>query len=172
MDGPIVCARFFDLFAFPKKASPHHCGLPWAIRCSGGQSVVFTRTSQPVQKVIEHSKRSCALACDGATESVDIRILGHDQGTQSNSHAEPLTGFKAKTLLGESFLGQRLLCRHGRVGCRDDSQVRKISRGKERESEHSSTNRLLKNSQNRRNLCLLVALSSHNLLTLVLEAFY
>jgi hypothetical protein len=34
----IVCARFFDLFACPKKASPHHCGLPWAILCDRGRA--------------------------------------------------------------------------------------------------------------------------------------
>jgi hypothetical protein len=45
MVGPIVCARFFDFFAYPKKVTPHPCGLPWANK-------VRTRTSVAVDPAV------------------------------------------------------------------------------------------------------------------------
>ncbi len=48
MDGSIICPRFFDFFAEPKKASPHRCGLPWAVLCGCGQPGALSRPSRSV----------------------------------------------------------------------------------------------------------------------------
>jgi hypothetical protein len=67
MAGPVLCARFFDFFAFPKKASPHRCGPPWAAKVRTREVTAILLGRHSPRKVKSRTasaglRRGCATA--------------------------------------------------------------------------------------------------------------
>jgi hypothetical protein len=72
---------------------------------------------------IECAARSRAPGGDGATEGIGVASVGPIKGSDIDEIVSPVSIFEKETILGQSFLGQGLLCGHRRVGCGYDAQV-------------------------------------------------
>jgi hypothetical protein len=100
----------------------------------------------------ECSKRSCASDRDGAAKA--LHFGSHGACKRSNVHedlqAVPIS--QKKALLGQSFLGKGLLCRHRRNRRRNDPQVRKASR-EERTPDRTTPTGYLRRTLRRNPAC-------------------
>ena len=63
----------------------------------------------------ERASGSCAFAGEGATEAVDIGADGRPEGTHRDTLVQCISEHAQEAVLGQSFLGQGLLRRYGRV---------------------------------------------------------
>ena len=63
----------------------------------------------------ERPGRPCALAAEGAAEVVDIGADGGPERTYRDSTVQHISEFAKEAVLGESFLGERILRRYGRT---------------------------------------------------------
>lgn len=79
---------------------------------------------------IERTAGPRAPDCAGAAEGSDLRPDGESEGAVIDQGIQAVQASEEKALLGQSFLVQRILRRHGWSGCGDDSEVREIP-GKE-----------------------------------------
>ena len=59
---------------------------------------------------VKCAARSCAFVSKSATESINIEADGHGKRTNGNSDIQAISIFKTKAVLGESLLGERVLC--------------------------------------------------------------
>ncbi len=75
----------------------------------------------------ERAVGSCTFGCDDSTEGIDFRIVGTAQGPDIDANVSSVSAFEKETVLGQPFLGQRLLCRHHWIGCGHDTQVCPLS---------------------------------------------
>jgi hypothetical protein len=66
---------------------------------------------------------SCACSVDDPPEDIDISSAGPGEGSDLDEVVSPVSVFEEKTVLGESFLGQGLLCGHSGIGCGHDTKV-------------------------------------------------
>lgn len=64
---------------------------------------------------VEHSGRSCASIGDDTAEAVGIGLHGHREGANGDTCSQEIPAPEAETLLGQSFLGQRILRGYGRA---------------------------------------------------------
>ena len=76
--------------------------------CHGILSAVGVRDSGD-----EHSGGPCAFVGKGATEDVDLRVNGRPERTNRNSVIQSVSDVTQEALLGQSLLGQGVLCGHG-----------------------------------------------------------
>jgi hypothetical protein len=81
--------------------------------------------------------RVCGLRADGAecaagsrassgddpAEGINIRFVGSVEGTDFDEAVPPVSVFEEEAVLGQSFLGQGILCGHSGIGCGHDMQV-------------------------------------------------
>jgi len=72
---------------------------------------------------VERTARSCASAGDDPAEGVDIGFAGAIEGAELDEAVPPVSVFEEEAVLGESFLGQGLLCGHRGFGYGHDTQV-------------------------------------------------
>ena len=68
-----------------------------------------------VELNVQVESRSPACAC--SAEGVYLRIGRHAEGSQCHSCFQAVSLSEGEALLGESFLGARLLCGYGGSGC-------------------------------------------------------
>jgi hypothetical protein len=73
---------------------------------------------------IERAGGSCALVGKGATEIIGIRLDGHIERSDGDKVVQRISVSEEAPLLGQSFLGKRLLCWHGRAEQRNDPEIR------------------------------------------------
>jgi hypothetical protein len=70
----------------------------------------------------------CTSGGDGTTEAIDIGLAREIEGAECDAIVSPVSALEEETLLGQPFLGERILCGHSRLGCRNDPQVCAVSR--------------------------------------------
>src|SRR5512147_3142753 len=75
----------------------------------------------------ECAARSRAPGGDDPAEGIDIGAAGAVEGADIDEAVPPVSVFEEEAVLGESFLGQGLLCGHGGIGCGHDTQVCPLS---------------------------------------------
>jgi len=66
---------------------------------------------------------SCASGGDDPAEGIDIGVAGPVEGSDVDGVVPPVSVLEEKAVLGQSFLGQGLLCGHSGIGCGHDTQV-------------------------------------------------
>ena len=66
---------------------------------------------------------SCACSVDDPAEGIDIRSAGAGEGADLDEVVSPVSVFEEEAILGQSFLGHRLLCGHCGVRCGHDTPV-------------------------------------------------
>jgi hypothetical protein len=71
---------------------------------------------------------SCTSGVDGTAEAIDIRLTWEIEGAECDAIVSPVSALEEETLLGQPFLGKRILCGYSRLGCRNDPQVCAIPR--------------------------------------------
>ena len=71
---------------------------------------------------------SCAFVGKGAAEVVDFGVDGRPERTHGDSDVYAVPDVTQEALLGESFLGQRVLRRYGWTERGHDSKIRAVSR--------------------------------------------
>ena len=81
---------------------------------------------------------SRASGSDDPAEGVDIRTAGSGEGSDLDEVVSPVSVFEEEALLGQSFLGKRLLCGHRGIGCGHDTQVCPLP-GEERAADGANT---------------------------------
>ena len=72
---------------------------------------------------IECATGPCSSDRDGATQGGDFHIDGSAKGPKFDADFPAVSAFEKTGILGQSFLVQGLLCRHGGFGCGHDTQV-------------------------------------------------
>ena len=77
---------------------------------------------------VERSSGPCALGVDGSSQGGDIATDGSSEGADLDAIVSSVSAIEEEAILGQSFLGQRLLCGHGGSGCGNDTQVCALSR--------------------------------------------
>ena len=82
----------------------------------------------------ERSARSCALTGEGAAEAIDLGGDGRPERTYCDPIVYAVSESAQEAVLGESFLGQRLLRGYGRTEQRYDPKIRKVPRKRRAES--------------------------------------
>ena len=73
------------------------------------------------------AKRPRAFVGEDSAEAFDIGIDGHVERANCDSDIHGVPVSEEAPLLGQSFLGERLLCGHGRAEQRNDSEIRAVS---------------------------------------------
>jgi len=76
---------------------------------------------------VERSTRPCAPGDDGTAQAGDIVIDGSTEGPDIDALVSPVPEFEEEAILGQSFLVQRVLRRHGGPECGHDTQVCPLS---------------------------------------------
>ena len=107
---------------------------------------------------VERAKRPRASVGHGTAEGVDFGSDGTSQGTDGDEGIPSVPRTEEKALLGQSFLGQGILCRHNWSGCRNDPKVCPTS-GAEREIRGATAVRRL-GPPKRRHSCALPPLGA------------
>jgi len=87
---------------------------------------------------IERASGSCASGVDDSAEGIGIGVAGAFEGADIDEDVPAVPAFEEEALLGESLLGQRLLCRHGGIGCGHDTEVCPLP-GKERTADGATS---------------------------------
>lgn len=77
---------------------------------------------------VECADGSCAFVGESAAEVIDIGTHGCPERTHRDQAIHCISADAEKALLGQSFLGERLLCRYGRTRQRDDQEIRQVPR--------------------------------------------
>src|SRR5208337_1570035 len=75
----------------------------------------------------ERAGGSCAFDRASSAEAVDLRIHGAAEGKERDPGVQRVSGIATAPLLGQSLLGAGVLCRHGGVGPRNDTEVCKMA---------------------------------------------
>ena len=76
----------------------------------------------------EHSGGSRAFVSKGAAEDVNLGLNGRPERAYGDPVVQSVSDVTQETLLGQSFLGQRVLRGHGRSRQRHDTEVCAVSR--------------------------------------------
>ena len=75
---------------------------------------------------IECAKRPRAFAGEGSAEAFDIGIDGHSERENCDSDIQCVSVSEETPVLGQSFLGERLLCGYGWAEQRNDPEIRAV----------------------------------------------
>jgi hypothetical protein len=90
----------------------------------------------------ECPNRSCAYGDNGTAKDIHIGVVGKAEGPNLDEVVPSVSAVKEEAILGQSFLGERLLCGYSRTGCGYGAQVCALP-GKERATVGADeTNRL------------------------------
>ena len=65
---------------------------------------------------VECSKRSCACDIGNTAEVFGVRSDGNVEGEDDDQDVPEFSGDEKEAVLGESFLGERILCEHDWAG--------------------------------------------------------
>jgi hypothetical protein len=76
----------------------------------------------------ERASRSCASAGKDSAKNIRVGVGWNIERADSHTAIQCIFVSQETPLLGQSFLGEGLLRRHGRVERRNDTKVRAISR--------------------------------------------
>ena len=82
---------------------------------------------------IERPARSRSSCFDDSAEGIGFGITGSVKGSDVDEDVQPVPGVEEEAVLGQSFLGQRVLCGYGGSGCGHDTEVCPLS-GEKREA--------------------------------------
>lgn len=63
----------------------------------------------------EHSGGSCAFVGKGAAEAIDLGADGRPERTYGDTVVHGVSDVTQEAVLGQSFLGERVLCGYGRA---------------------------------------------------------
>ena len=74
----------------------------------------------------ECAKRPRAFVGEGSAEAFDIGIDGHSERANRDSDIQCVSVSEETPLLGQSFLGERLLCGYGWAEQRNDPEIRAV----------------------------------------------
>ena len=72
---------------------------------------------------VECSKGSCACDIGDSAEVFSVGSAGDVEGKDGDQDVSNFSWDEEETILGESFLGERVLCEHDRVGWREDQEI-------------------------------------------------
>ena len=84
---------------------------------------------------IECSEGSRACDIGNCAEVFSIRSDGNVEGKDSDQDVSEISGDEEEAVLGESFLGERVLCEHDRVGRGEDKKYVQYQEEEERQEE-------------------------------------
>ena len=77
----------------------------------------------------QYLDRPCASSCNGAAEDIDIGFCGHGKRPDGHPRVQQVSTIEDTSLLGQSVLGQRVLCRHRGSGWRENSPICEVPGG-------------------------------------------
>lgn len=76
---------------------------------------------------VERSAGSCASVGTSTAEDIDFQVDGSSEGEDGLEAIYQVSVFKEEAVLGQSFLGEGILCGYGRAERGDDTEVCKVS---------------------------------------------
>ena len=75
----------------------------------------------------ERAVRPCPFVGEGAAKSIDLQINGYREREKCPESFYSISVPEAEAVLGQPFLGEGVLRRHGGIGCGHDTQVCEVS---------------------------------------------